>query len=137
MVQPLRSALIGIALGSGAFLAVALLDGAFTNFMPSLSNVRVAQTNLATCFVFGELVVAFLLAGHWGKRWRAGLVWLLVPISVFYVSAIAGAPFAYGCNPARFFWGCAFVHAPFLIGILACCIGYAFRVSTGRARHVV
>ena len=137
MVQPFRSALIGLALGSGAFLAVALLDGAFTNFMPSLSNVRVAQTNLATWFVFGELVVAFLVAGHWGKRWRAALAWLLVPISAIYVSAIAGAPYAYGCNPARVFWGCVLVHAPFLIGILACCIGYSFRVSTPGARHVV
>jgi hypothetical protein len=137
MVQPFRSALVGLALGSVAFLAVALLDGAFTNFMPSLSRVRIAQTDLATCFVFGELVVAFLFAGYWGKRLRAGLIWLLVPIGALYVSAIANAPYVYGCDLRQHFGGCVFVHAPFVIGIVACCVGFLVRVPTRGAQHVV
>jgi hypothetical protein len=135
MFQPFRNPLIGIALGSAAFLAVALLDGAFTNFMPSVSSLPVAQTNLATCLSFAVLVVAFLLAGYWGRRWRTGLVWLLVPLVALYVRAVATAPYVYACHPARLWW-CAFVHAPFVIGIVACCIGYSVRRSTVGAQHV-
>jgi hypothetical protein len=137
MIQPVRNALIGLALGGAAVLAVALLDGAFTNFMPSISNVPIAQTNLATCLVMVELVVALLLAGYWGKRWHAALIWVLVPIVGLYVGAVATTPYIYACDPTRFFWGCTFVHAPFVIGIVACCVGYFAGRSTAGVQHVV
>jgi hypothetical protein len=121
MVQPIRSALIGLTLGSAAFLLVALLDGAVTHFAPSIANIHVAQTNLATCLVFVELFAAYLAAGQLSKRWSVGLSWVLIPIAAVYVSAIAKAPYLYACDVARVPLGCAFVHAPFVVGIGACC----------------
>jgi hypothetical protein len=137
MFQRFRNVLIGIALGIAAILVVAALDGAFLNFMPSISNVRVGQTNLATCLVMIELAVAFLLAGHFGKRWRTALIWVLLPVVALYVGAAVTAPYVYACDPTRFFWGCAFVHSPFVIGIVAGCIGYFVSKSRVGARHVV
>src|SRR5262245_18785637 len=137
MIQPLRSALIGVALGSAAFLVVALLDGAVANFMPSIADLRVAQTNLATCLVFVELVAAYLIVGRSSKHWRAALGWVLVPIVALYVSAITNAPYVYVCDVTRFPLGCAFVHAPFLVGIGACCIGYIIGKSSVSEQHVV
>lgn len=137
MLHALRNVLIGIALGIAAILVVAVLDGAFTNFLPSVSDLRVGQTNLATCLVMVELAIAFLLAGYLGKRWRAALIWVLLPIVAFYVGAAATAPYAFGCNPIRAFWGCTLVHSPFVIGIVACCVGYIASAAKGEVPRVV
>ena len=140
MVQPLRNAVIGIALGIAAILLVALLDGAFLNFLPSVSNLRVGATSLATCFVMVELVAAFFAAGYLARQWvkgRGALLWVVLPILVAYVVAVLKAPYLYGCDPTRFLWGCAFVHSPFIIGIAASCIGYVVRKQTFGVPHVV
>ena len=137
MRQRFRNALIGIALSIAAILIVALLDGAFQNFLPSVSDLRVGRTNLATCLVMAELGVAFLLAGYWGRRWRSALVWVLLPIVALYVGAVATAPYVYGCDPVRHFWECAFVHSPFVFGIVGSSIGYAVSQVDGGVPHVV
>jgi hypothetical protein len=137
MLQRFRGALIGTALGIAAILVVALLDGAFLNLLPSVSNLRVGQTNLATCLVMAELGIAFLLAGYLGRRWHSALVWVLLPVVALYIGAIATAPYVYGCDPVRYLWGCAFVHSPFVIGIVASCIGYVASRTNRNVPHVV
>ena len=137
MLQHLRSALIGAALGIAAILVVALLDGAFQNFLPSVSELHVGQTNLATFLVMVELGIAFLLVGYLGKRWRTALIWVLLPTVALYVAVVATAPDVFGCNPVRVFWGCAFLHSPFVIGIVATCVGYVVSKVPGGVPHVV
>jgi hypothetical protein len=136
MLQRFRNALIGIALSIAAILIVALLDGVFQNFLPSVSDLRVGQTNLATWLVMAELGIAFLLAGYWGRRWRSALIWVLLPIVALYVAAIATAPYVFGCDPVRHF-GCALVHSPFVVGIVGSSIGYVVSTATGDVPHVV
>jgi hypothetical protein len=97
----------------------------------------VGQTNLATYLVFVELVSAYLIAGRLSKRWRVALGWVLVPIVAVYVSAIGNAPYLYACDLTRFPLGCTLVHAPFVVGIGACCIGYVVGKSRVGERHVV
>jgi hypothetical protein len=60
---------------------------------------------------------------------------MLIPLGVFYVRAVAATPFLYACNPMR--GVCVFVHAPFVLGVAACCIGYYVGRPTVDARHVV
>lgn len=132
VIQLVRNVLIGTGLGVAAILVVAMLDGAFRYTLPSLINARVGSTDVGTYVGMAELVLVFLAAGYLTKRWvkgRAALLWVILPIAIVYVAVVAKAPELYTCDYGRLLWVCAFIHSPFIVSIVASCIGY---VASGR-----
>lgn len=137
MTTVLRNAAIGFLLPIGAILFVALLEGVMQNVAPEISDRPVGSTNLLTVIQGVAAAVLFFACGFVGPKWLKGpasVLWLLTPVAALYATAIIRSPYLYQWNPQSLGWT-LFMHAPFLLPLIATLIGYAvFSLRSASAR---
>lgn len=139
MIQLMRNFAVGTLLSVAGIVSVASLERALEGLAPAFSDQRVGSTNVSTIAQGVALVVVFFACGFYGSRWvkgRASGGWLLLPLVTLYALAMILAPDIYRPN-LEAIGGTLFMHAPFLLPLLATVIGYAcFRARNVAARVV-
>jgi hypothetical protein len=138
MITASRNLLIVLVGFVCAFLVSALGQAAFSLLFPAFSSRVAANVDFATYFVLVLAALAYFLFGFMVPRWLRSswpLLWLLTPIVLVYLLAIA-QPYPYRCNPFAFA-GCWMIQSIFVVPAVAIAMGYLFRARRQRHSNVV